>query len=393
MGHENITITELDQMMPQILESAAISKDKLGYERPQNLILLSGVGQGKTSWCETSLKEHIANWQGISPDRVGLVIEKPARRDCQEMSGVAIPQKGEDDAGYRKLYMEYCISPLINEMRQKLDSGEFDYLIFLIDELSAAAEPEQKVLADAIDNREHSIGGLRMPDQVYTVATGNRVQDRAGSGNLLNQVADRALVYNVTFCPKAFDKFAESHNINPCMREAAQGLIPEGLMVETPPSTIGKFCTPRGYINASIHLDQYMASDAFDGRTIDRIAYLKMAGCIGGDAARQVIEFIELAGELPEAAQILDDPEGTDVPDQTAYQMLATNQAIAAMQSVQDAENVLTYAMRLRPDLQVSLGVKILRVAVRNGWAVTSPLAVEFTTKFHDLLPLAVSER
>ena len=40
MGHENITITELDQMMPTILASAAISKDKLGYERPQNLILL-----------------------------------------------------------------------------------------------------------------------------------------------------------------------------------------------------------------------------------------------------------------------------------------------------------------------------------------------------------------
>jgi hypothetical protein len=177
------------------------------------------------------------------------------------------------------------------------------------------------------------------------------------------------------------------------MREAAQGLIPEGLMVETPPSTIGKFCTPRGYINASIHLDQFMASDAFDGRTIDRITYLKMAGCIGGDAARQVIEFIELAGELPEAAQILSDPENADVPEQTAYQMLATNQAIAAMESVQDAENVLTYAMRLRPDLQVSLGVKILRVATRNGWIVTSPLAVEFTTKFHDLLPLAVSEK
>ena len=393
MGHENITITELDQMMPDILASASISKEKLGYDRPQNMILLSGIGQGKTSWCETSLKEHIANWKGISPDRVGVLIEKPARRDCQEMAGVAIPQKGEDDSGYRQIFMEYCISPILMEIRRMLESGDFDFVILLVDEITAAADPEQKVFADVFDNREHSIGGLQLPDECYIVGTGNRVQDRAGSGNLLSQLADRSLVYNVTFCPKAFDKFAESHNINPCMREAAQGLIPEGLMVETPPSTIGKFCTPRGFINASIHLDQFMASDAFDGRTIDRIAYLKMAGCIGGDAARQVIEFIELAGELPEAAQILSDPENADVPDQTAYQMLATNQAIAAMESVQDAENVLTYAMRLRPDLQVSLGVKILRVATRNGWIVTSPLAVEFTTKFHDLLPLAVSEK
>ena len=52
-------------------------------------------------------------------------------------------------------------------------------------------------------------------------------------------------------------------------------------------------------------------------------------------------------------------------------------------------EAALQYIVRLRPDLQVSLGTKLLRVSAKNGWVLTSDVATAFIQKFHELIPLA----
>ena len=77
------------------------------------------------------------------------------------------------------------------------------------------------------------------------------------------------------------------------------------------------------------------------------------------------------------------------MPDQTGFQMIAANMAMGAVVNSHTAEAALHYIVRLRPDLQVSLGTKLMRISTRAGWAMTDPLAAAFIEKFHDLLPLA----
>jgi len=79
------------------------------------------------------------------------------------------------------------------------------------------------------------------------------------------------------------------------------------------------------------------------------------------------------------------------VPDQTGFQLLAANKAMASMFGKEDAEAVLKYIVRLRPDLQVSLGTKLLTIATKRSWNITDPIGVQFIAKYHDLLPLAVN--
>ena len=98
---------------------------------------------------------------------------------------------------------------------------------------------------------------------------------------------------------------------------------------------------------------------------------------------------IAMADQVPTARDIFADPAGANVPDATGYQLLAANRAINAAHDADTGEAALAYVVRLRPDLQVSLGSKLLRASARNGWTLTSDVAVAFIQKFHDLLPLA----
>ena len=63
--------------------------------------------------------------------------------------------------------------------------------------------------------------------------------------------------------------------------------------------------------------------------------------------------------------------------------------AINSAETASTGEAALQYITRLRPDLQVSLGSKLLRLSAKRGWVLTSSTATAFIAKFHELLPLA----
>jgi hypothetical protein len=96
---------------------------------------------------------------------------------------------------------------------------------------------------------------------------------------------------------------------------------------------------------------------------------------------------------VPMGHEILADPTGAMVPDDTGFQQLAANRAMNAIVSEADGDAALTYIVRLRPDLQVSLGAKLIRRSVREGWTMASPVANAFIRKFSEFLPLAAEER
>ena len=114
-----------------------------------------------------------------------------------------------------------------------------------------------------------------------------------------------------------------------------------------------------------------------------------IAATIGDRSAGMLTRHIAMADLVPTAREIFADPTGVSGPDATGYQLLAANRAINAAHDADTGEAALAYIVRLRPDLQVSLGSKLLRASSRNGWVLTSSFAVAFIHKFHDLFPLA----
>ena len=183
--------------------------------------------------------------------------------------------------------------------------------------------------------------------------------------------------------------WAKQNDVNPLAVDCAVAYAEEGFFADCVPTEDGPFCTPRSLVRAAQHLTAFTESGAFDGVTVPSFVESLIASNIGAKSAGTLVRHIAMADKVPTADEILADPTGANVPDATGYQLLAANRAINSAHDSGTGEAALAYVVRLRPDLQVSLGSKLLRASARNGWTLTSDVAVAFIQKFHDLLPLA----
>ena len=371
MSHQNISIAEL----------TFIAQTNLAAKCWQPMILLGSPGTAKTTWVKDVLPGLYADSLGVSVDDIGFEIERPARRDAVEMAGICLPNN--DDNG--ELITTFSKPPIITAIEKKGKT----YGIILVDEIAAARDPEQKVWRDAFDPAEHSIGGWDLPAGWIVIGTGNRAQDKSGSGRLMAHLINVALVFNIEFKISGLVRWWKENNGNPIVIECAEAHAEQQFFADSVPAEDIAFCSPRSLFRASQHLDAFIASNEFTG-IIPPLMERMLAANIGPGAASTVVQWVAQRDHVPTAEQVLADPESAKVPDQTGFQMIAANVAMNAVTDCRSAEAVLHYIVRLRPDLQVSLGVKLLRISTEAGWTVTDPLASAFIAKFHSLLPLAV---
>ena len=387
--HQKITIAQLDEIAVINLSSPIW----------QPILLLGAPGQYKTGWCKERLPELMAEHYGCSTDDIGFAEEKPARRDATEIAGAGLPKKlGADFAEAIAEYaphssahtFDFTPPPLwIAVMKQYL-AGKTRGII-LIDEVAAAGQPEIKVLRDLSDAEEHAIGGYKFPRGWLPVFTGNRAKDKSGSGRIMSHFVNTVLVFELVFDIDGLVKWYKSHGVNPIAIECALAHADSDFFADAVPAEDTAFCTPRSYYRASQHLDAFMASPAFEG-TVTPLMERMLAANIGSDSASVLTQWIAQRDHVPSAYEIINNPEGCMVSDQTGFQMIAANVAMAAVSDARSATAVLHYIVRLRTDLQVSLGTKLMGISTRKGWTVTDPLAAAFIAKFHELIPLALMD-
>ena len=196
-------------------------------------------------------------------------------------------------------------------------------------------------------------------------------------------------MFELQFDVKGWADWAADNGVNPLAIDCAMAYADDGFFADCVPTEDGPFCTPRSLVRAAQHLTAFTDSPEFDGIHIPYYVGALLAANIGERATGMLTRHIAMADQVPTADEILADPTGANVPDATGYQLLAANRAINAAHDADTGEAALAYVVRLRPDLQVSLGSKLLRASARNGWVLTSDVAVAFIQKFHDLLPLA----
>ena len=371
MAHIQTTIAEFQKIVPLVLAS--------GNQQPVGLI--GPVGVGKTQYFKGWFRDLYAEHVGVSADDLGFIQERVANRDSAEIAGVALPSKDADG----NLRTTFTVAPLITKIRE---TGK-PYGIILIDELMQATADVQKVLADLLDPAERTIGGHPIPDGWIVCFTGNRTSDKSGATRMLSHLLNRCAVFELQFDVKGWADWAADNGVNPLAIDCAMAYADDGFFADCVPTEDGPFCTPRSLVRAAQHLTAFTESADFDGMTIPSYVESLLAANIGDRAAGMLTRHIAMADQVPTAAEIFADPTGVNVPDATGYQLLAANRAINCASDADTGEAALAYITRLRPDLQVSLGSKLLRASARNGWVLTSNVAVAFIHKFHDLLPLA----
>ena len=371
MAHIQTDIAGVTQMLPLVFSAPDIV--------PVGLI--GPVGVGKTQYFKGQFCDLYAEHVGVSVDQLGFIQERVANRDSAEIAGVALPSKDADG----NIITQFTKPPLITKIEQ---TGR-DYGIILFDELLQAGTDVQKVLADVLDPAERTLAGWAIPDGWIVCFTGNRTSDKSGATRMLSHLLNRAAVFELTFEFVVWEKWAADNGVNPLAIDCARVYKDDDFFADCVPTEDGPFCTPRSLVRAAQHLTAFMDSADFDGMSIPSYVEHLIAASIGSRSAGLLARHIAMAGTVPTAAEIFADPTGVNVPDATGYQLLAANRAINCASDADTGEAALAYVTRLRPDLQVSLGSKLLRTSARQGWVLTSSVAVAFIQKFHDLLPLA----
>ena len=371
MAHIKTTIAQFQKIVPLVLAS--------GNQQPVGLI--GPVGVGKTQYFKGWFRDLYAEHVGVSSDDLGFIQERVANRDSAEIAGVALPSKDANG----DIITQFTKPPLITKIR---DTGK-QYGIILFDELMQAPADVQKVLADVLDPAERTLAGWAIPDGWIVCFTGNRTSDKSGATRMLSHLLNRCAVFELQFDVKGWADWAADNGVNPLAIDCAMAYADEDFFADCVPTEDGPFCTPRSLVRAAQHLTAFTDSPEFDGIDVPYHVGALLAANIGERAAGMLTRHIAMADLVPTAREIFADPTGVSVPDATGYQLLAANRAINAASDADTGEAALAYIVRLRPDLQVSLGSKLLRASARNGWVLTSSVAVAFIQKFHDLLPLA----
>ena len=378
MAHIQNDIAGITNMLPLVFNA---TNPVTGASEIVPVGLIGPVGVGKTQYFKGVFREAYAEHVGLASDQIGFIQERVANRDSAEIAGVALPSKDANG----DIITQFTKPPLITKIEQ---TGR-EYGIILFDELAQAGTDVQKVLSDVLDPAERTLAGWAIPDGWIIAWTGNRTSDKSGANRVLSMLLNRGPVFELGFNVGGWAVWAGENGVNALAIDCAMAYADEGFFVDCVPTEDGPFCTPRSLVRAAQHLTVYTDSPEFDGVSIPSYVEALIAASIGARSAGMLTRHIAMADQVPTADEILADPTGANVPDATGYQLLAANRAINSAHDDDTGEAALLYVVRLRPDLQVSLGSKLLRASARNGWTLTSDVAVAFIHKFHDLLPLA----
>tara|TARA_R110000787_G_scaffold137557_1_gene251176 strand:- start:16 stop:1134 length:1119 start_codon:yes stop_codon:yes gene_type:complete len=372
MAHQIVNLETLTDILPIVYSADVI----------QPIVVIGMTGGGKSQFCKTVMRKAFAESKGLTADDIGFITERMAGRDAEVFSGASLPFKGEDGS----LAMQSTKPPLILAI-ERLGTK---YTMVLLDELLQANADCQKVCSDMLDPDEHSIGGWALPKGTIVVATGNRTKDKSGANRLLAHLTDRVAMFELKFSIDTWAEWAYANGVNPIVIECAKAYSDEGFFADSVPATDEQYCSPRSLTRASSHLNAFFkmkGNDAYLNGTIRAL----IAANIGDGATTMLFQYAEIRDQVPTEADIQRNPETALVPDITGHQMIAGHNAIASATDGDSIGQAFKYILRLRTDLQVSMNVRLLKIAGNNGWVSNEPLVNQFLAKYHDLITLGVS--
>lgn len=385
MTNFNITTTT-SELLNNHLPILMATQTESGYQGSMSAIVVGAAGTGKTYIMTHQVRQLWAETNGVDIDKVATLVYRCADRDAAEFAGLMMPSKNADG----ELQTVASIPDLLRQVRDLRDQG-YSHIVLVLDEIMQANQDVQKTLSDLLDRNTNTLGGHDLGDGIFIVGTGNRQQDKSGArpalGHLRNRMALFELEgYNDSTVGGWIRDYAEPAGLLPAIIDVARDHACDGFFADSVPID-GGFCSFRGLTNVSRLISTYMQRT---GRTkLDRSMEGLVASVIGESAAQVIADHLDCEGEVPTADDILSNPETAMVPNQTGYQNIAGTLALQIAVDEQSADAAIQYIMRLRPDLQVQLGVRLLNKSQRLGAIMISDTANQFIRSHNDLIQLA----
>lgn len=276
------------------------------------------------------------------PQILGLKVEEVANYDSPDIRGVLVPQKSTDKGGNPTLLSQWTRPPVLPREDQP------KYGVVFLDEFDKVPLDVQKPLATfLLEGRvgDYSTKWLRW-------AASNRQQDRGGSVRRLGHMRNRMATIPVDHDLPAWNGWAAAHRVHPMLIGFAN-FKPGDVFADAVPDADKPYCTPRSFVMAGTFLQSRVPEGEMELPT-DDISLAYCAGLMGDGAAADLMVYLRLASELPTFENIMDDPEGCQVPSRLDVSHALTGMLMQRMEP-DNCGKLLDYISRMGKEFQTVL--------------------------------------
>lgn len=233
--------------------------------------------------------------------------------------------------------------------------------ILIIEELSDAQMDMQNPMCRVILDRY--AGQMKLSDELFIIATGNRTQDRSGAARLSTKLANRMRILSFDEDLDDWMAWAAEHNINPLVMGFLR--FRPNLLSDFDPQR-SRNPTPRAWEDVSrIPMD------------LPSAIYMEhVAGSVGEGAAAEFTGFIKVFNDLPDFDEILKKPETAEIPSKpdVMYAVVAKLMTVATKKNF---SKVYAYLDRLPPDFLV-MAMKDFSKNPKTSWVTRTPEYTKF---------------
>lgn len=252
------------------------------------ILLLGRPGCGKTAVC-TEVNRRL----GIPSDVTDKLIFRPSLRDPTDLLGLPAVERDEDG----QLVTRWSLNSYIRYVNDV--ASQYSHVVMPIDEIGQAVPMMQNALAGLV--YDGFVGENYLAPNVLPVLTGNRVEDKAGSGRILSQLGNRV----------------ESHTMGTDLDGWASRMIHLGYdpmivaYVRFDPAALEDF-DPDRIVNGTMR--SWEAAAKVDSSLPLPVYRAKLCGRIPEGRVAQFLAFRELFNELPSAEQMCNSPMTAHLP-------------------------------------------------------------------------------
>lgn len=239
--------------------------------------------------------------------------------------------------------------------------------ILIIEELSDATMDMQNPLCRVILDR--CAGQMKLTDQLYIIATGNRTEDRSGASRLSTKLANRMRILSFDEDLDDWCAWAHQHDIDPVL-VAFIRFRPELLSKFDPSAMVNP--TPRSWEDAS-RIPTDMDSALY-------VEHLK--GAVGDGAAAEYMGFRKIYTELPDVNAMLKAPTKATIPTTPAVQYALTAKLLS-MVDEKAFPKIYKVMNRLPPEFMIMF---MKDAAKRYKWLSSTGEFQDFAMKNVNLL-------
>lgn len=211
--------------------------------------------------------------------------------------------------------------------------------ILILEELSDASMAMQNPLCRVILDRY--AGQLKLSEQLFIIATGNRVEDKSGANRLSTKLGNRVRTLEFESNVDDWMKWAYEHGINSLLTSFIK-FRPALLNSFDPKVAVNP--TPRSWEDVNRVPVELDATTFFE----------HVKGAVGEAAATEYTSFIRMAKEMPDPNEVIKNPERAPIPDKPNV-LYAYLGAVECLVNKKNASKMIKYAMRLSPEMQTIL--------------------------------------